>query len=243
MSLILVGTILSGVIFSKLLLMVGLENMLVRFPVVLILAYLCFFIFMRLWLNYLTRPFRENKNEGSLLDAADALSHIPDIPLSGSTPNFQGHGGDFGGAGAAGTWTDIGDSGKLPLSHTMGEASNTVGGSVGESAGSAISGVADEGGILLIPLALLLAVIFGGGIYLIYEAPVILSEAAFELILASTVIKKARKMDDPDWIGSVFRATWPALALTMLVTLITGWALSNYCPQAIKIREVFQICL
>ena len=103
--------------------------------------------------------------------------------------------------------------------------------------------MADEGGILLIPLAVLLAVIFGGGIYLIYEAPVILSEAAFELILASTVIKKARKIDDPDWIGSVFRATWPALALTLLVTLMTGWALTTYCPQASKIKDVIQICL
>ena len=39
MSLILLGTILSGVIFSKILLIAGLDHMVVRFSIVLIFAY------------------------------------------------------------------------------------------------------------------------------------------------------------------------------------------------------------
>jgi hypothetical protein len=63
-----------------------------------------------------------------------------------------------------------------------------------ETAGGAISGIADEGAVLLILFTLLLLVIMGGGIYLIYEAPVILSEAAFELVFASSLIKRAKKL-------------------------------------------------
>jgi hypothetical protein len=243
MSLILMGTILAGVVFSKLLLLAGLQHMLIRFIVVLILAYLSFFLFMRLWLNYLTRPFRKKKHEGSLLDVADTISSIPDFSLSNSTQVVQGHGGEFGGAGASGTWEGVTESANISVSDgTIGTA-ESIGKLTGETAGDAISSLADEGGILLIPLILLLVVILGGGIYLIYEAPVIISEAAFELILATTVIKKARKIDNPDWIGSVLRATWPALFLTLCITIIIGWGLMTYCPQATKIREVFLYCL
>ena len=54
MALILLGTILSGIIFSKILLISGLNHILVRFVIVLIFAYLCFFLLMKLWLHYLT---------------------------------------------------------------------------------------------------------------------------------------------------------------------------------------------
>jgi hypothetical protein len=44
-------------------------------------------------------------------------------------------------------------------------------------------------------------------------------------------------------MGSVFRATWPAFTLTLVMTIIAGWALMACCPQATKITEVFQFCL
>jgi len=77
--------------------------------------------------------------------------------------------------------------------------------------------------------------IFGGGIYLIYEAPAIISEAAFEIILATSLIKRSRKMDNPDWIGSVFRSTWPAFVFTLVLTLVLGFIITSYCPQASKL--------
>ena len=42
-------------------------------------------------------------------------------------------------------------------------------------------------------------------------------------------------------MGSVFRATWPAFAMTLVITVITGWLLMTYCPQANKITELFGI--
>ena len=56
MTLILLGTVFSALIVSKILLIAGLNNMIIRFVIVLICAYLCFFLLMKLWLAYLTKP-------------------------------------------------------------------------------------------------------------------------------------------------------------------------------------------
>ena len=234
MILIILGTILSGVIFSKILLVAGLDHIIARFILVLIFAYICFFILMKLWLHYLTEPYRRTKIAENLLDAADAITSIPDFSPTSSVPNISGHGGEFGGGGASGAWTEAGG-----IADTVSTVSDTA----TEAAGEAVSGLADEGGIILIPLIICLIILFGGGIYLIYEAPAIFSEAAFELILATTLIKKARSIDNPNWIGSVFRTTWPAFALTLVITVIAGWILMTYCPQATKISDAFLYCI
>jgi hypothetical protein len=234
MILILLGTILSGVIFSKILLVAGLNHVIARFILVLLFAYVCFFILMKLWLHYLTEPYRRSKIAENFMDAADAITSIPDFSQTRSVPNMSGYGGEFGGGGASGAWTEA---------EGIAETASTAGDTAAEAAGEAVSGIADEGGIILIPLIVLLIVLFGGSLYLIYEAPVIISEAAFELVLATTLIKKARSIDSPDWIGSVFRATWPAFALTLVITVIVGWSLMTYCPQANKIIDVFRYCI
>jgi len=234
MALILLGTILSGIIFSKILLIAGLNHIVVRFSLVLIFAYLCFFILMKLWLHYLTGPFRRSSGAENLMDATDAITSIPDFSSSSGAPNISGHGGDFGGGGASGAWTDAGG---------VAETTSSAGDAAAEAAGETVSSLADEGGIILIPIVLFLIILFGGGIYLIYEAPAILSEAAFEIVLAATLIKKAKKIDSPSWMGSVFRATWPAFALTLVITIITGWIVMAYCPQANKITEAFRLCI
>lgn len=233
MTLILFGTILSGILFSKICLIAGLDHIIARFILVLIFSYVSFFILMKLWLHYLTEPYRKLSIAENLMDAADAVTSMPDFSSADSAPNMAGHGGEFGGAGASGDWADAA---------CVTETASTAGDTVAEAAGDAVSGLSDEGGIVLIPLILLLMVLFGGSAYLIYEAPAIISEAAFELILATALIKKARKIDRPDWIGSVFRATWPAFALTFGITMIAGWVVMAYCPQATKITDVFRFC-
>ena len=234
MMLILLGTIFSGVIFSKILLVLGLDHIIARFVIVLIFAYGCFFILMKLWLHYLTEPYRKSKIGENLVDAADAMSSIPDFSPTRSAPKISGHGGEFGGGGASGEWAEV---------QGVTETASTVAETATEAAGEAVSGLADEGGIILVPLILFLILLFGGGIYLIYEAPVIFSEAAFELVLATTLIKRARSIDSSNWMGSVLRATWPAFALTLVITVAAGWALMTYCPQAIKITDAFRYCI
>jgi hypothetical protein len=241
MSFILLGTAISGLILSKLLLVMGLHNMVIRYVIALVGAYLCFFILMKLWLNYLTSPYRQKRNKENMADLVDAVVNIPDsLPSgSGSGTVVTGHGGQFGGGGTSGFWQSSHEIQSQAVTSVAESASDTAVETVGEAA----SGVAEESSLLLIPLALLLLSLLGGGIYLIYEAPVIISEAAFELLLATSLIKSAKRIDNPDWIGSVFRSTLPAFIFTLIATVIMGSILMYSCPKATKVIEVIRLCL
>lgn len=78
---------------------------------------------------------------------------------------------------------------------------------------------------MLAVLAAVVAAILGSAIYVVSEAPIILSEAAFEGLLAASLVKKARKIDDEDWIGSIFKTTWKPFATTLTVALIAAFIL------------------
>ena len=241
MSFIMICTVLSGLILSKSMLIMGLDNMLIRYPIVLVGAYLSFFVFMKLWLLYLTSPYRKKRSD--VIDAADIVQ--PGFRSSGGhSTTVEGGGGQFGGAGAGGSF-EYGE-GVAEVSDSIGAtsiAAETGAEAVAETAGEAVSGITEEGGILLIPLALILIVFLGGGILLIYQAPLILSEAAFEVVLASSLIKSSRKMDSPDWIGSVFRTTWKPFLFTLIVSIIVALFVNDYCPQATKLTEVVKGCI
>ena len=111
------------------------------------------------------RAYRRSRLTENLIDAADAITSFPDFSSAGSAQHIVGHGGEFGGAGASGTWTDAGGIVDADIARRR----YCNGGCC-----EAVSGIADEGGIILIPIVIFLIILFGGGIYLIYEAPVII---------------------------------------------------------------------
>jgi hypothetical protein len=103
--------------------------------------------------------------------------------------------------------------------------------------------VGDSDSWILIVIGLVVVAIFGSSVILIYQAPAILSEAAFQLLLASGLMKTTRQAAQADWTGSVLRATWKPFALVLVLTTILGAMLHHYCPQASKIAEAFRMCL
>lgn len=109
------------------------------------------------------------------------------------------------------------------------------------SAGDVASGIFDDaGGIVLIVLGLLLAAIFGASLYLIYSAPAILSEAAFEALMATSLIKATKRIDDPDWMGSVFRSTVGPFLIILVLALLLAAAIESYWPNAAKLADVWK---
>lgn len=227
MSLILIGTVLSGLLFSKLLLWANLEEMSFRYPVVVLASYLCFFVFIRLWLLHVKNSETIGENAADV--TADIISNIEFTNSDPSGIDFGG--GNFGGGGASGSFGEIGSS-------SISESSSS---GIGEVAGEAGGSLLEEGGIIIIPLMLVLAAIFGVGIFLIYEAPVILSEAAFEFVLASALVKNAKEIDNPDWVGSVFRNTWKPFLCTLLLVIISSGILSYFFPEATRLSQVFTL--
>jgi hypothetical protein len=222
MSIILITTIIVGLISTKSLLAFNVDDVRIRYPLVVLVSYLAFIIFIRIWLYYI--KYRDKILENTL----DLL----DIPFN-STSNdstvtieqcMESGGGEFGGAGASGSF-------DLP------------GRDIVEGGASSIVDTADfieEGALILVPLMIVLTVVFGAGIFLIYEAPIILSEVALEFILAGTLIKRAKEIDSPNWVGSAIRMTWLPFAITMVLAIGFSFVLHSMFPEINAISEILK---
>jgi len=232
MTLILAGVFFSGLLASKLLLEIGVRSMLIRYSLVAALSYLMFFLFIKLWFLYFRRS-SQNLSPDTEVSNISNLSGIGTAPSSGSA-QFAGHGGDFGGGGASGDWVNSpSEAGTVSASATVGS-----GGSSGASAVGDID--LGDGWIVLVVLGVLLALIFGVGMYLVYVAPTILSDAATQVLLASSLIKASKKMDSPDWVGSIFRATWIPFVIVILLSAAVALVSTHYCPGASKLNDVLK---
>jgi hypothetical protein len=75
---------------------------------------------------------------------------------------------------------------------------------------------------------------------MIYSAPYILSEAAFEFILSAGLIKSMKKIDDVEWKGSILRTTWMPFVVVLLITLIAAAVIHSQYPEAHKLWEIFR---
>jgi len=109
MSLILIATALSGLLATKVLLLLNVKEMLVRYPLAVIFSYLVFFVLIKIWLWYVSfsASGRENSTVENVLDA------IGDVPVdfpSGGGGSFGFGGGSSGGGGASASFDEVGGS-------------------------------------------------------------------------------------------------------------------------------------
>jgi hypothetical protein len=237
MSLILIGTILVGLLVSYILFKVGLKSMAIRYPISVILSYAAFFLFIRLWLAYVRKKDSVTKR---ILDASGDLVSFPDFSVGNASSQevaFVPGGGEFGGGGVSGSF-DIPATGTLTERSLSSPDIVGVGDTAGEGVVDAAASVLDEGVSILIPLMIVIAIVFGASIFLIYEAPLILTEAAFEFVLAGVLIKQAKVIDNPNWVGSIFKNTWKPFACTLVIACCIAFVLSNIFPEASKITDI-----
>lgn len=241
MSAILITTALSGVLASKCFLVFRIENIVVRYPLAVLIAYLVFFLCIKLWLWYVRPARAKDSNWSEWLDIPTPSSGSSG---GGSLPSLKGGGGEFSGAGASGSFdapaTVLSDT---PIA-TISEGSSGIADGVGDAVGEAAGALGEEAGVIgvvvLAVLAAVVAAILGSAIYVVSEAPMILSEAAFEGLLAASLVKKARIIDDEDWIGSIFKTTWKPFATTFAVALVAAFTLHAYFPEATKLSDVLR---
>lgn len=247
MSLILLATVCAGFLATRIMLGLDLDNVMIRYPLAVIFAYVVFFTAVKLWLKYIaTTPATHKVHDNS----PDLLDVIPDMPISGGNFNvgevFHGGGGEFSGAGASGSFGDVPaalvESGTSVLSDGI-DTGGGIGDAVGEVAGDVVSGaLGDEGGVVAVVvfavLAAIVAVVVGAGVYLVYEAPFILSEAAFEFVLAASLVRGTRRIDSSDWMGSVFKTTGIAFGVTLVLAFLVGYLMHQYFPGVTRISEL-----
>ncbi|HEV2666125.1 MAG TPA: hypothetical protein VG324_14500 [Blastocatellia bacterium] len=239
MTLMLGAVTISGVGASKLLLELDVNWMLIRYPIAVCAAYGIFFFSIKVWLWYIGLGWRkkgDSEDESEFDDEYDFDSEPADFssPDSGSVEH---HWIDSGGGSPTESW-----------GNALYEGSST---SSSPSGGSGFDflpdlDLGDEGCVvvilLLALLGLLLLGVFGAGIFLIYQSPAILAEAAFQAALASGLISATRRIEYGDWSGSVFKATWIPFAIVLAAAIGFGWAAQHYCPAATKAAEIFYLC-
>lgn len=222
------ATFLAGLLATKLLMELGVDTLWLRYGLAICVAYLLFLIMVRLWIWYVC-------GRGVDADGADGIDLFVRAMDQAEWTELGG-GGQFGGGGASGTW-------QTPDGVPMDMEISTAPAKVVSSGGSDKSGCfsfdigGDEGCFVVILLALLVGVLFIAGGYLIYAAPAILGEAVFEVLLAAALARRAKKLENAGWGGSVFKATiWIFLAV-LAIAITLGWYAQKSCPDAMRIRD------
>jgi hypothetical protein len=248
MAIILSATVISGVVCSKLLSLLGLSRMPVRYGIAIIFSYLLFFLFIKLWLLYigigrLARVKRGKGGGGS--GWGDLVSSFRGSGSSGGAPRFAGFGGGTsGGGGSGGAFADSNPSVAVPVgvggNPVVAEGAHGGGGGGGLLDG--LSSVGDEGFLKLLAIILLVALVFSvvivGG-YLIWCAPIILSDAAFHVLLVTGLSRKVKRVKEGNWEMSILGATWWGFLLVLLAAIAFGIVSQLYNPAAVTIKDLF----
>jgi hypothetical protein len=237
MFVILLATTLSGILFSKILLFFDVIDFKVRYPLAVVFSYLVFFVCIKLWLAWIA-SVKESKTS-----ATDWLD-LTTPSFRGGTekvlPSIHGGGGQFLGAGSSNSF----DSPETALVETTvssdlpplgGGKSEDIREAIGEAAGA----LGDDNVIVaVIVLAVLVATILASTILLLYGAPAILAEAAFQGVLAASLIKRTKAISDKAWAGSILKATWKPFAVTLGVAFFGGAVLHIYFPRVVRLADI-----
>ena len=238
MFIILVATILSGVLSSKLVLVLDVTDFRIRYPLSVLLSYLVFFVCIKLWLCCISPQKSDKTNTLGWLDLPSASGRASG---GGVVPQLSAGGGQFSGAGASGFFE--GHDAAIVETGLLSTPQPTPTSSASDGIGDVLDGAAGALGdddiiVAVIVLAVLVGTILFAAVYVLYGAPAILSEAAFEGLLAASLVKRTRAMSDESWVGSIFRTTWKPFAVTVVVAFLSGVVLHSYFPEAIRLVDI-----
>ncbi len=225
------GTVAVGLLTTKILLLTHERNLAFRYGLAVIVAFAAFLGFIKLWLGYvglcLARKGRGSSDGGDWLDVVDF--DCDGISTGGGGdgiggPQFESGGGSsFGGGGAGGSWGD-------PVAAPVKASSSGGGFSLGDIGGD------DDLGIVILVAVLVLAIALAA-VYVIWAAPAILSEAAFQGVLAAALARRTKQISHGTWEGSVLRATVIPFAIVLAVAITLGVYAQKRCPSATRLAE------
>lgn len=218
-----------GLLVTKGLLFLGVETLWARYLPALVAAYASFFIAIWMWLH-MSRYGRHLRS-----DRRDGGDGGLDFPSGGGSssgpsgaPRIDAGGGGFDGGGASASF-DGGPLDAPSLDLPSVDVDFDIGG--GDDGGI----VAIIAGIVLVLAAVL---VFGAALYVVYQAPVILTEVVFEVMLGSALVRRTRGAATRDWSGVLFRRTWKPFALLALMALLFAGFAGVYAPEARTALEV-----
>jgi hypothetical protein len=113
----------------------------------------------------------------------------------------------------------------------------------GGGSGWSIPDIDSKAVLILVVFVVAAGAILGAGIYLVVQAPVILSEAAFQVALAAGLFRTSSKIHEEGWMESVFKATRIPFVLAVASAAAFGFVALRYCPSGTTLHEVFETCV
>jgi hypothetical protein len=235
MTLILVATFAVGLLTVHGLFAIHVAKLWLRYAIAVLVAYGAFLGLLKVWLIYFAICIRQahgggSSSSGGDFDFCNFSSGGSSSGSSSSLSDFGSGGGKFGGGGASGSW---GTPEPQPMITAPLKSSSGVSSS-GSGFGLDLDG--DEIVLVLIVIAVATAII-GAGAYMIWAAPTILGDTAFNAVLASALIHKTKKVSHPEWVGSVVRATAIPFSIVLALTIFMGWYAQHICPSAMRVRD------
>lgn len=224
----LIGLVTFGVLWgaSHTLMVAGIESMALRHGLALVGAYAVYLGLLWVWCRWLL-----SRDEGSL-DFGDVGFDLPSSSGGGGPADVAvfrpGGGGDFGGGGASGSFGPP----DGVVSDTLSAAADAVGG-------------ADEGVVVLVPLALVIGVAvalasaLGFAVFGLFGVEVLLG-VAVEIAFASAGGAIALKAQREGWLNHAVRRTVGPMAIVLAATVITGLAIAHWLPDAKTLPQALQ---
>lgn len=218
-SLILSLTGLAGFLTSSALLHLGVDQMAVRYPVAIGVAYSAFLTMLALWLWLQRHVMPDADVDGDLI--VDVVDTIP-----GPHP-VEPFGGDFGGGGAGGSFAE-GGSASLQM----------------DSAGSIADSIPFDmdleelGCLILAALALLAGLL--STFYIVYIAPSLLAEILIDGALVAGLYRRVKRIEEKHWLSSAISRTALPAFLTALFLTIAAIAMQKAVPEARTMGDVWR---
>ena len=232
---LLLGTVcfLAAWATSATLMNAGIDTLALRWPLALAASYAVFLGLLWLWCRWLLSRATADGDPG--LDAPDA-----DLDWGNGdagAPFKSGGGGDFGGGGATGSW-DAADLGEAAAEGSAEAAKATL----------EIAASADEGIVIVVPLAVvvgvaaLIASALGVVVFGLFSVEVLLG-VAVEIAIASAGGALAYRARREGWLGhALTRTRWPMLLL-FLLTFLLGVVIDQWLPQADSLPQAVRLLL
>ncbi len=219
MALIVALTGAAGFLASHLLRLAGIDAMLLRYPMAVLLAYGVFLLLMWIWIRWRW----DNVLDGL---SPDVGSGSPSPRGSAVESPWSGVGGRSGGGGASASWNEsapvnAGDAGELPL-----------------------TGLAeDEAGLPLLAIlgiVALAATVLLASVWVVWSAPVLMAELLVDAAIAGGLYRRMQGMQQQGWWRvCVSHTIWPLLGLLVFFTVV-GWLAQELAPGAVSLAQAFR---
>lgn len=231
-------------------------SMAARYGLAVVCAYAAFFGLVRLWLRYASETLLTEAPRDVIPAEARALVGQLGEPIAPVGTFVHGDAGVYhahaavdamhiaamspSGSGRGRSW-DVPDPSMPDLGGSAEAATDGGGGGGGVSLD-----VDGEGLAAVVVIAVVVAVVaavFGAAALSVWQAPAILGEAAFELVLAATLARAARRVEGRSWSRTLWKATWGRALVVLVMAVGAGAIAQSVCPGVNTMREAYTRCV